>query len=305
MACTCSTAGGNTGVPFCSPLQGVMHSLIIVPKYALDGSLNAIDLATDTLDNAYFEGKINETNPKDRWYPLPFMENVENTRAEALNETANSGNIYRIKQGARTLTGAFFKQSPQYLARLEKWLCIDFGVYEIDSNGALAGTLSADGTKLYPRYVLNGSLDPNYVYATDTTVGKNVLNFQYDESVMDSEIGLITAPSMGDANLLNLNGLFDIKFSVLTPSLTVTGFIASASLFYGDVLNPIAIEGLVIGDFTLFNVTQSSAVVLTSVTEGDAGAYDFEYPAVASADVLRLTISKVGYADLDVTITTP
>ena len=26
----------------------------------------------------------------DRWYPLPFMENVENTRAEALNETANS-----------------------------------------------------------------------------------------------------------------------------------------------------------------------------------------------------------------------
>ena len=303
MACTCNTAGGNTGVPFCSPLQGVMHSLIIVPKYANDGTLNAIDLANDTLDQAYFTGKINEANEKDRWYPLPFMENVENTRAEALNETANSGNIYRIKQGVRTLTGAFFKQPAQYLARLEKWLCIDFGVYEIDSNGALAGTLSADGTKLYPRYVLNGSLDPNYMYATDTTVGKNTISFQYDENVMDSEIGLILPTSMDNADLLNLNGLFDVDYTV--SNITTTGFNEAVTLLYGDVLNKIKVEGLTDADFTLFNVTTSSAVIITSVTEVTAGNYAFVIPSQASADVLNLTLNKEGYANSVDVVTIP
>ena len=120
MSCNCNTAGGNTGVPFCSPLQGVMHSLIIVPKYKADGTLNAIDLESDTLDKAFFTTKINEPLDKDRWYPLPFMENVENTRAESLNETANSGNIYRIKQGARTLNGQFFKQPASIFSEIRK-----------------------------------------------------------------------------------------------------------------------------------------------------------------------------------------
>lgn len=295
MACTCNTAGGNTGVPFCSPLQGVMHSLIIVPKYANDGTLNAIDLESDTLDQAYFTTKINEDNQKDRWYPLPFMENVENTRAEALNETANSGNIYRIKQGARTLTGAFFKQPAQYLARLEKWLCIDFGVYEIDNNGALAGTLSADGKKLYPRYVLNGSLDPNYVVATDTTVVKNTISFQYGEEVKDSEIGLILPESMENADLLNLNGLFDVQYK--DSNITTSGLVSKISLFYGDVLNPIKVEGLTDADFELFNETQSSLVTITSLTEATAGVYTFAFSAQASADVLRLTLNKENYAN--------
>lgn len=295
MACTCNTAGGNTGVPFCSPLQGVMHSLIIVPKYANDGTLNAIDLETDTLDQAYFTTKINEDNQKDRWYPLPFMENVENVRAEALNETANSGNIYRIKQGARTLTGAFFKQPAQYLARLEKWLCIDFGVYEIDNNGALAGTLSVDGTKLYPRYVLNGSLDPNYVVATDTTVVKNTISFQYGEEVRDSQIGLILPESMENADLLNLNGLFDVQYK--NSNISTTGLVSAVSLYYGDVLNPIKVEGLTNVDFELFNETQSSLVTITSVTESSPGVYTFVFSAQASADSLRLTLNKDGYAN--------
>lgn len=295
MACTCNTAGGNTGVPFCSPLQGVMHSLIIVPKYSNDGTLNAIDLESDTLDQAYFTTKINEDNQKDRWYPLPFMENVENVRAEALNETANSGNIYRIKQGARTLTGAFFKQPAQYLARLEKWLCIDFGVYEIDNNGALAGTLSADGTKLYPRYVLNGSLDPNYVVATDTTVVKNTISFQYGEEVRDSEIGLILPESMENADLLNLNGLFDVQYK--DSNITTTGLVSKISLYYGDVLNPIRVEGLTDADFELFNETQSSSVTITSLTEATPGVYNFAFSSQASADVLRLTLNKDGYAN--------
>jgi len=294
MSCTCNTAGGNTGVPFCSPLQGVMHSLIIVPKYANDGTLNYIDLTADTLDQTYFEGKINEANQKDRWYPLPFMENVENAREESLNETANSGNIYRIKQGARTLTGSFFKQPAQYLARLEKWLCIDFGVYEIDNNGSLAGTLSADGTKLYPRYVLNGSLDPNYMVATDTTVSKNTIKFQYDEAVKDSQIGLITPESMGDADLLNLNGLFDVVYT--NSAISTTGFTSKINLYYGDVLNPIKVEGLTDADFTLFNKTQSSAVTITSVTEATAGVYAFDFVAQTSSDELVLTLVKTGYA---------
>lgn len=304
MSCTCTTAGGNTGVPFCSPLQGVMHNLIIVPKYANDGTLNAIDLANDTLDAQYFTDKFNSANDMDRWYPLPFMENVENTRAEALNETANSGNIYRIKQGARTLTGAMFKSSPRFLSRLENWFCIDFGVYEVDNNGALAGTLSADGTKLYPRYVLNGSFDGNYNYATDTTVSKIVISLQYDDAVKDGQIGLITSENLGGADLLNVNGLLDV--SINASNITTTGLDAEFNTIYGDATAPINIKGLVLADFDVFNVTQSSAVTLTSVTEGvDNGLYAFVYPAQTSADQLRIIINKEGIANEPMFVTIP
>lgn len=295
MSCTCNTAGGNTGVPFCSPLQGVMHNLIIVPKYGSDGSLNAIDLENDTLSEQYFIDKFNAPNGKDRFFPLPFMENVENTRAEALNETANSGNIYRIKQGTRTLTGAMFKQSPRFLEKLEKWLCIDFGVYEIDNTGALAGTLSADGKKLYPRYVLQGSFDGNYNYATDTTVQKIVISFQYDNAVKDSQIGLITAENLGGADLLNSNGLFDLHLK--NESATATELTADFVLDYGDVLNPIKIEGLTSSEIAIYNETDGQAVVIDSATENPAGRYEVAYSSgVISGDVLRVSLVKEGYA---------
>ena len=295
MSCNCNTAGGNTGVPFCSPLQGVMHSLIIVPKYKSDGTLNAIDLENDTIDGAFFTTKINEPLDKNRWYPLPFMENVENTRAESLNETANSGNIYRIKQGARTLNGQFFKQPAPYLARLEKWLCIDFGVYEVDVNGALAGTLSKDGKKLYPRYVLNGSLDPIHVTATDSTVSKNTISFQYGEEVKDSQIGLITSESMGDADLLSINGLFDAKLTA--TSVNNAGLIAKYTTYYGDILNPTVIQGLTQSEIVIFNATTSANVTVSSLTEIVAGTYDIYFSSQTSGDKLLISIDKDGIAE--------
>ena len=285
MSCTCTSGGGNTGVPFCSTLQGVPHSLILVPKYKDDGTLNYIDLDSDTISASYIEGKINETNWQDRWYPLPFMENVETTREDSQTETPSSGNIYRIKQGVRSYSAELFQKSPTLLAKLEEWLCKDFGFYEVDNNGSIAGSLSKDGTKLYPRYVLKGSFDPKYQYTTDTSVPKVQIMFQYAPSVKDAEIGIITSDNTGDADLLTLNGLFDIKFK--DEIATTDAISVDVVLEYGDAISPNKVEGLVVADFTVVNVTQAGATETVTVVEGDDG-YTLTFDSAVSASDVKV-----------------
>lgn len=301
MSCTCTSGGGNTGVPFCSTKQGVPYSLILVPKYKEDGTLNSIDLANDTLNAAYFEGKINEANWQDRWYPLPYMENVETSREDSQNETANSGNVYRIKQGIRPFSAEIFEQSPTFLGKLEEWLCKDFGFFEVDNNGTLAGTLSADGTKLYPRYVLKGSFDPKYQMPTDTTVSKVTIMYQYAPSVKDSEIGLITSANQGDAEILTLNGLLDVEFrnAAATTSAITVDVVSS----YGDAMTPNIIEGLVAADFTVINVTDSGATETVTVVESPDGTYTLTFDsAVVASDELRVTVAKTGLGSNSFTV---
>lgn len=304
MSCTCNVGGGNTGVPFCSPLQDVPYSVIIVPKYGTNGERNAIDLENDTLDQAYFDGKINAALWQDRWFPLPAMENVETARAESLSETANSGNIYRIKDGVRSFTGYIFEQSAKLVEKLKEWECIEFGVYEIDQSGSIAGQLSNDGTKLYPREVLKGSLDALLVNATDSTVQKIMLTFNYAQSVKDGKIGIITSANLGGADLLQLRGLLDVNLKASAPAQTTDCYV-KATLDYGDVLNPILVEGLVLADFVVFNKTQSTAVTPTAVTEGAPGDYVIEFAAQTSADILEVSINKDGYASEKIEITIP
>lgn len=303
MACSCKVGGGNTGVPFCSTIQDVPYSVIIVPKYANDGSLNAIDLENDTLNQTYFDGKINAQNWQDRWFPLPAMENIETARAESLSETANSGNIYKIKDGVRSFTGYIFEQSAKLVDKLKEWECIEFGVYELDQAGQLAGQLSADGTKLYPRYVLKGSMDAILANATDSTVQKIMVSFNYAQSVKDGKIGIISASSLVDVDLLNLSGLLDVNIKLTNPS--TTGVEAALTLDYGDVLNPIKVEGAVVADFVVFNKTQSTSVVVSGAVESPAGGYALSFAAQTSADVLQVSLSKNGYSSQVVEIAIP
>ena len=291
MSCTCTSGGGNTGVPFCSSLQSVPYSHIIVPKYVNGGTLNYIDLVTDTLNPAFFEGKINEANWQDRWYPLPYMENVENVREDSLSETSNAGNIYRIKQGARQYTAQLFEKSPQFLGKLESWRCKEVGVFELDVNGTLAGTLSADGTKLYPRYVLKGSFDPTLTVATDTTVQKIQYKFQYAQNVEDSEIGIITSENLGGANLLDLNGLFDLKF--LNTASTINAVTVDVVLDYGDVMSPNKVTGLSLADFTVYNNTDLAPEIVTVAEVDGSYTLTFDTPIVLSDEIL-VTVSKIG-----------
>lgn len=288
LGCNCDAGLANTGRPGCVPLQSVTSKLIMVPLMANDGTLNGIDLSAPL---PTWSSLINESDASKRWFPLPAFENVEMPKADSQFEEANSGRMAFLRQGKRSFAGELWgdDSTPTMLGKLNAGRCVQFGVYIVDVNGALIG--SKQGGYLYPIPVDEQSFDPKWMVATDSTVQKIMVGFDFDRLFDDSTMYMITATEAG-INFNSLSGLIDIN--VVNDVVTTTTLTFDAVLDYGTALNPIKAQGLVSGDFVLNNTTTSSVVTVTAV-ENIPGNYTLTYTAQTNGDVASLVIAKPGY----------
>jgi len=289
--CACNVSLGNTGNPSCEPIFSVMRNLIVVKKYANDGTLNKIDLTT-TLDQAYFTARVNDADASKRWFPIKDLLNVTSEKAESVFEEFEDTSKVKIREGVRSITALIAEVSPTFLGKIKGYECDEIGVFVIGVNGELMGSKGENADYMYPIEVDSASWNPTLVFGTDSTIQKINLTFDWSLSQRDEDLIMILASDVTPVNLLNLSGLLDVSASY--ASITTTGFVATLKTEFGSILNPILVKGLVIGDFALYNVTDASAVTITSVTE-NAGVYTFVIPTQTSADVLRLTPTKNGY----------
>ena len=288
LGCNCDAGLANTGRPGCVPLQSVTSKLIMVPLMANDGTLNGIDLAAAL---PTWSDLINESDASKRWFPLPAFENVEMPKADSQFEEANSGRMAFLRQGKRSFAGELWgdDSTPTMLGKLNAGRCVQFGVYIVDVNGALIG--SKQGGYLYPIPVDEQSFDPKWMVATDSTVQKIMVGFDFDRLFDDSTMYMITSSEAG-INFNSLSGLIDIN--VVNDTVTTTTLTFDAVLDYGTALNPIKAQGLVSGDFVLNNTTTSSVVTVTAA-ENIPGNYTLTYTAQTNGDVASLVIAKPGY----------
>jgi len=298
--CTCDFGLGNSGTPNCFPIANVTNNLIIVPTYDSSGARNYID-TTATLDSTYFTARINDTDTSTRWYPLPAMKNIEDVRAEAITESFNDGTSVKIQQGARTFTGVMIKESPVLVGKIANYACTKISAFVVDIDGNIIGN-GEEADKLYPLEIDNESWDAIYIKSTDTAVSKIQLNYTYDRNEDDGNLRMILASEMSQ-DVRDLKGLIDVN--VVADTITTTGFNLTATFDYGSQVNPLAFEGSVLADWTLYNETTTSSVTITSVTEGAAGVYAFVIPTQTSADVMTLSLSKNRFEMADYKITIP
>jgi hypothetical protein len=82
--------------------------------------------------------------------------------------------------------------------------------------------------------------------------------------------------------------LYDVSSTI--TAISATGFTATLKDEYG-----LAVQGLAIGDFALYNTTDSTMLIIDAMTETSAGVYEFTFTSQTSADVLRLTPTENGY----------
>lgn len=288
LGCNCDAGLANTGRPGCVPLQSVTSKLIMVPLMANDGTLNGIDLSAPL---PTWSSLINESDASKRWFPLPAFENVEMPKADSQFEEANSGRMAFLRQGKRSFAGELWgdDSTPTMLGKLNAGRCVQFGVYIVDVNGALIGSKS--GGYLYPIPVDEQSFDPKWMVATDSTVQKIMVGFDFDRLFDDSTMYMITATEAG-INFNSLSGLIDIN--VVNDVVTATTLTFDAVLDYGTALNPIKAQGLVSGDFTLTNTTTTLGVSVTAV-ENTPGNYTLTYVAQTLGNGASLVIAKPGY----------
>ena len=292
LGCKCESGLSNTGTPNCVTIQSVTSKLIMVPLEDSTGAKNFLDLTTAPTV-ATITALINQTDSTKRWFPLPVFEKVELPKADSTFEEAPSGRKLFIKQGKRSFTGELWNGSNQLLGKIQDNRCVEFGVYIVDVNGNLVG--SKEGTKLYPIPVDNQSFDAKMMFATDTTVQKIMVGFDFYRLFDESTMWMITSDELaGDFN--SFEGLLDVQLAKTAS--TVTTLVVTANLDYGTALNPIKVLGLVSADFTLKNVNTGVAIPITSVVAGvgvNANKYTLTFASQTLLTPLLVTIQKTGY----------
>ena len=291
LGCNCDTGLSNTGQPSCVTLQSVTSKLIMVPLVANDGTLNKLPLGT-TITATTFTALVNNQDASKRWYPLPVFENVELPKADSVFEEANSGRKAYLRQGVRSFAGELWATNgtPQFLGKLQSDRCVKFGVYIVDVNGNLVG--SKVGTDLFPITVDNNSWDPKFMFATDSTVGKIMLGFDFDRLFDESTMWMITATE-GLIDFNNLNGLLDVNYS--TPTVVPTVSINfNAFLSYGTAINPLKFQGAVSADWVLTNLTTNLVVTATTTETATAGNYTM-LATLVTGNKYRLRCIKTGF----------
>lgn len=291
LGCNCNSGLSNTGRPNCIPIQSVTSKLILTPIKANDGTLNGIDL---TLPVPTWDNLLNEIDASKRWFPLPNFENVELPKADSQFEEANSGRMAFLRQGKRSFAGELWSEdsSPQLLNKLQNNRCVDFGVYIVDVNGNLIG--SKVGDMLYPIPVDNPSFDPRYMFATDSTVSKIMVAFDFERLFDEGTMYMIT-PQEAGVNFNDLVGLIDVNFLNLSQVLN-TSVTFDNKLDYGTAYNQILFKGGTLSDYQLFNTTTATIETGWTISENlpTEGNYTLAFP-FNTDDIYTLSIVRLGY----------
>lgn len=292
LGCKCESGLSNTGTPNCVTLQSVTSKLIMLPLEDSTGTRNFIDLTTAPTV-ASITALINQSDATKRWFPLPVFEKVELPKADSTFEEAPSGRKLFIKQGKRSFSGELWNGSTQLLGKIQDNRCVEFGVFIVDVNGNLVG--SKEGTKLYPIPVDNQSFDAKMMFATDTTVQKIMVSFDFYRLFDESTMWLITSTELG-GDFNSFEGLLDVNLTKVSS--TTTTLVVNAELDYGTALTPIKVLGLLLADFSLKNATTGVTIVITNVTAG-VGAFANRYTLTFATQVLLtpllLKVQKTGY----------
>ena len=302
-ACSCNESLSNTGQTNCQPLFKVAKKLIFVPTYDGTGALNKLAVGT-LFTPSLLTAKLNHATKASRWYPSPDLENVGGDRAESVFDTAPSGKKSFVKKGVRTMSFEIWDEGTEYLYQLEALRCTDVSVYVVDNEGNIRGTVpSTEDGFLYPIKIDKASFDAKPIFATDTTVEKIMVNFDWEQSESDAQLRMITATDM-TADLLNAEGLLDISIEYST--ITQTSVIFTLQERFGSRKTRNKLTGLLISDFydavggtasRLYNVTDSLAVTISTFAESTSspGTYTLTFASQTVSDVIRVTPNKNGF----------
>ena len=294
LGCKCDLGLSNTGTPNCITIQSVTSKIILVPLFDNSGSKNYLGQGFPITEST-ITGLLNQSDASQRWFPLGTFENVTMEKAESSFEEAPSGKKVFIKQGKRSFAGELWSTTPTLLGKIQDNRCVEFGVYIVDVNGNLIGSYDKEYARLYPIPVDNQSFDARLMYATDSSVQKIMVAFDFDRLFDESTLWMITPADADNYNFNSVEGLLDVNLTKV--SATQTTAVLKANLDYGTGKEGIAVKGLVQADFKLQIVSSGNFITLTSVASVD-NQYTLTFPSQTAGALVNISVAKTGYIGL-------
>ena len=292
----CGSGLRSLGIAGCPALFGRAYKFVFTQYFKADGTVNELSLATSpTLNSAYFAALLIQADKP--WLPSPEILNYESEREADKFETFNNDTISLfVQQGKRTVKGVIAQVPANLSVALKQWNKTQVGVFIITDKGELVGMEGSGWMKLAPIKIELGSFGSVLGVQTNTAlnVQKAMIQFNYDVSECDANLKMIAASSFDAGyDIKQFNGLVQVDFKAHLVA-TATTVKVAADTNQGSVYSPILVEGLVVGDFVLTNLTTGLAVVLSGVTE-IAGKYVGTHAAQTTGDDMKLTCTKAGY----------
>ncbi len=293
--CNCSgNRLGNTGYPNVKPF-GVTAGIYMVPINAADGTRNGLDLTSTNLGAAIL-AMVNNVDPSKRAYPYLGLKNVAPTEGEAVYQTADDGQRFKLRNGIQNITFEVWGVTEQFYGKTAS-ACIEFGIYQVDNCGNLKG--QKEGEYLYPRPVNKESFNSMYVPTSNEAGAKVVFDMDFDFLTSDSNQWMLPAEDFGVLSLLSLKGIIDVRLTLVdVQSATVS--VVDAEFDYGYANNPLPWKGAVAADFTFYNVTDGAAITKTVAESATVpGRYTITAgSAIGASDIVTLNAFKAAAGNL-------
>ena len=305
-ACKCGV--GLDGLGFdCTPELQVAYKLIAVPTFDSTGARNKIPF-TATLNQAYFDALINQSDISKRWSPFPAMKNIDDKRGENKTFEFDDQTTEFLAEGARKFVGMISglagsgANSPQMKGLIEKIRCGDYSFYVVTVKNQLIGKLSSDGLSLEPIEIDEQSISAMFVKKTNATPQHILLSFNWSQIEQDENLRMFDCNELGAANLQGLRGLFSVCYNLIDTGVDhVTVQLVTS---FGTPASPDTVDGLVVTDFVssdsaapskIFNETDNADVAITGFTENPDGTYQLDFTPQDMSDTLILFAVKAGY----------
>lgn len=306
MSCTCSSGVGDTGLTSCLPTNEITSGLLFQQTESSAGVRN--NLAGATIGTAdYLTGLTQDSDSTVRLMPLQNLVEVVDERGETTFYTDNTGVNHELKEGERIFNGeVLINASPQLYGELKKFKCVQMSVYNVGDKGGVFGDSTVTSV-LEGFEIVKNSMSFNFVKKTPAKPAHITVQFTYADTVDDANIYKYDSTEISD-NAKTLEGLIPVN-GTIDGVVTITEFTADLVTIYGTALTLTKIEGLVLADFLLTEISPTPGVTtITGVVESSAGKYVFTV-TTTSADVNELTLSSTGfgkgYRMNALTVTTP
>ncbi|MBK9218586.1 MAG: hypothetical protein IPL70_09260 [Uliginosibacterium sp.] len=227
-----------------------------------------------------------------RWHITPEIAIQPSEASKKVMETINGEQKATSDYTPEKVLALILGQHPKYADILSSYSCQNnLGFYIVDADSNLLGVETSDG--IYPYAINNQSLlatvmDRGNIAAA---TGKIELMFDLRKSESFAKEGSIGYSQMGGLDLLFVNDMTTVNLTVST--ITTTTVSVTVKTQFGAVGNKDKWVGLEVSSFSLYNETNSSAIVITSVEETTSG-YNITFPIQTVSDSVLVSVVEPG-----------
>lgn len=296
-ACVCGEGMPQLRRDKCPDFIKNMAAIMPMQLNAADGSANFINLDPLPVAESVFTSLFNATDSTKRLHWIGDVQNWTPTMGEPILQTWDNGTTTKLQNGQLSASLVVPSTSPLVQYALGALECVNPGVYLMDVANTIVGYANPDAIetdkKLYPIPVQKWQVDSN-PFGSATSVAMSTVTIFFPVNLKFDHLIMLNA-SQHDLSGVKNHEAGEAILTMPTAPTTTTVVVKATQPSSGILGSNAPISGLGISSFSLVEAP-STAITPTTVVESPAGTYTFTVSGLASADVVRASLTSTsGY----------